>query len=193
MIFRITLETQSTLRLEWSECPRPIFDEIVRRIKTIPGAAFDSEEGCWHLPVTTLYTTLSLFTQATVDYECFQAADAARSRAAAQFAALLAQNGARLAFDESGDVVAVGACVSPLVADEVRKRSAVLRAHVGSQVVTTPHRETQCAVEVTDEDLRYAPVLTGIRNAWQAEQERGERASAQRRRKGSYEQGRLIR
>lgn len=176
MLFLITLETQSTLRIEWSECPRPIFDEIVRRIKTIPGAAFDGEEKVWHVPATTLYTTLSLFTQATVAYECFQAADAARMRAAAQFAALLARSGARLEIDASGVVCAVGECVSPLVNELVAERSDVLRGFAVAQAQIIDDQPAQSIVEVTDEDRRGFALLTGGR---------GERSR-------EYEQGRLV-
>lgn len=180
MIFTIRLADASRLRLEWSKTERSIHDLIIARIKMIHGWEWDKDERCWYVPVTALYAALDLFPKAETEYVCFQAADAAKSRAAAQFVALLARNGARLDFDESGDVVAVGECVSPLVADEVRKRSDALRAHVGSQVVTTPHRETQGAVEVTDDDRKWELVLTGIKNAYAAEQERG----TQRRRKG---------
>lgn len=191
MLFLITLESSRTLRLEWSECPKPIFAEIVRRIKTIPGATFDGEEKVWYVPVTALYTTLSLFPKATVAYDCFQAADAARSRAAAQLAALLARNGAELRFDASGAVCAVGECVSPLVAELVAARSDVLWAYVGALQPAISEPPAQGTVEVTDADRKFQPILTGIKAAYATEQAQQERG-AKRRRKPKPTQERLI-
>lgn len=181
------------IKATWPRYPRATHEEIIRRLKTL-GAEFDKEASCWWIHSLKADRALDLFPKAEFDYDVICAATLAATERNEAFYRFLVSAGVKLIFDESGAVCAVGECVSPLLQDEVRKRSSVLRAFVGSQVVISPVEKTQSSVEVevTDEDRRYTPVLTGIRNAWQAEQERLERGT-QRRRKVDYEQGRLIR
>jgi hypothetical protein len=142
-----------------------------------------------------------LFPGAAFDYDVICAAVDAEPMRTEAFYRFLARSGARLEIDETGAVVASGACVSPLLAELVRERSDALRALIvtqresiddqGTRNVSESRHKLDTKATVTDEDRRFEPWINGVKNAWQREQEKREWGSRRRRKGGEPMQGAL--
>lgn len=187
----ITLANPSQLKATWPRYPKPIHDEIVRRLKTINGAEFDKVERCWWIPVAQADRAMELFPKAEFSVEAIYAATDAQASRAKHFYDSLTHLGIELVIDASGAVCAVGDGVSPLIREEVALRAEALRPLVIAAMAEPKqfkHVLTEAPAEpLTEADESLEPLLKGIQNAAakEANQYTFEAQSRKRRRKAA--------
>lgn len=162
---------------------------IVERVRQIPGATFDDSDKCWYAPAAQLARCEALFPRAHYDYACWAAEAAAHRRWAEQHIAMLTHSGATFSVTEDDVVLVAGDCVSPLVAEVIRDRSAWVLPYlpVASAKTGAQGASERATVEPTHFDRVLA---AGIANAVQAEAEK--RSYAQRPRRRGAVQGSLF-
>lgn len=121
------------LRATWPRYPKATHEEIIRRLKSISGAAYDQEHRCWWIPPAQGDKLMALFPRASYCVDAIWACtDAAAQRAQMFYASLL---GMGIALHLEGEaIVAVGEGVSPLLQQLVEERAAALRALVTKRV-----------------------------------------------------------
>lgn len=161
------------LKITWPRYPKPIHDEILARLKTVSGAEFDRAGKCWWIPIAQADRIVELFPKASFSVGALWVAMDAQEGRAQYFHASLMQLGVTLRVEDTGQVVAFGDNVSPLIQTLIDERADALRPLVmaygaGKSRPRPPAQPLQGPL--TSEDAGWQRVLVGIENAAKKEE-----------------------
>jgi hypothetical protein len=120
----------SQLRVTWPRYPKPTHEEIIRRLKSISGAAYDREHRCWWVPLAQGDKLMAQFPKASYSVDAIWTCTDAEAQRATVFYESLVSLGVTFEVAASGAVCAVGEGVSPFLQQLVQERAPALRALV---------------------------------------------------------------
>lgn len=164
----ITQISPTQLKVEWPRYPRATHQEIIRRLKLISGAEFNSEGKCWYVPTLQGDKLMDNFPKASYDVAALWACTDAPSRRVACFYDSLRHLGVGFEIVESGAIVGVGDSISPLVQTLIDERAEALRPLVLAQEAKTPVTVVEVAPlqgPKSTEDLQWESWMRGVQNA----------------------------
>lgn len=139
-------------------------------LRAIPGATWDKDAKHWIVPITQLGRLRECFPGMEIPEAVTQAEAQAQRRWAEQHIALLRRNGATFSVDAHGIVHVTGECVSPLVGDVVRERSAWIVPVLGETAIAQPEPYRSPEQPTRNDELLAKSIANAVKNKARQEQ-----------------------